>query len=131
MNKPVVLLVFSITALTGCRNESNPKPEIKESAHMTEPTVLKKISISGFDPKGEPQIRVMSDGTLFVLFNFMPPSFADGDEKRFDDFDKQLERAIGVPVVWEDRELFLILQPQEGTIEKVRGFLESYRSKQK
>jgi hypothetical protein len=36
---------------------------------------LDLISMPGvFDPEGEPEIRVMADGSLYVVFNFMPPS---------------------------------------------------------
>jgi hypothetical protein len=65
------------------------------------------------------------------VFNFMPPSFVpeDQDLGPFADFDKQLERAAGVPVVWDDREVFVIQQPKPATIERVRKFIEGYRTK--
>jgi hypothetical protein len=85
-----------------------------------------KIPLTGFDPLGEPELRFMTDGTLWVVFNFMPPSFAEGDEVRFADFDKQLEKAIGVPVLWDDREFFVIRNPQIETPEKIKAFLETY-----
>jgi hypothetical protein len=91
--------------------------------------IKQEIPLSGFDPEGEPVIRVMSDGSLRVAFNFMPPSFApDADEMgAFADFDKQLEQAAGVPVEWEDRELFLIRRPGHDTLERIRRFVEGYR----
>ncbi len=46
---------------------------------------------------------------------------------QFEDFDKQLERAAGVDVDWEDRELFLIRKPALDTVDKVRRFVEGYR----
>lgn len=91
-------------------------------------TIVQTIPVAGFDPDGEPEIRVMSDGTLHVVFNFMPPSFAEDDETPFDDFDRQLEQAAGSPVHWEDREFFLIRQPAADTAERVRDFLEAYRA---
>jgi hypothetical protein len=92
---------------------------------------VRTIKLTGFDPKGEPIIRVMRDGSLLIVFNFMPPSFVpeDQDLGPFADFDKQLERAAGVPVVWDDREVFVIQQPRPDTIERVRKFIEGYRSK--
>ena len=98
---------------------------------MSPPTVLRKIPVVGFDPEGEPEIRVMSDGTLSIAFNFMPPSFAEDDEKGFADFDKQLEKSLGVSVQWEDREFFLIRNPANDTAEKARVFLEGYRKNQR
>jgi hypothetical protein len=85
------------------------------------------IALAGFDPLGEPQIRVMADGSLYVVFNFMPPSWAEDDPDRFDDFDKQLGKAVGLPVEWEDREFFRIARPAKDTIERVRQFLAAYK----
>lgn len=130
MHKLLSLSLVTTIGLGGCLKEPPAKPKVKESAPMTQSTVVESISVSGFDPDGEPEIRVMSDGTLIVVFNFMPPSFAEGDEVKFADFDKQLERAGGGPVLWEDREVFLIRSPQKDTSEKVKAFLEGYRKHQ-
>lgn len=95
--------------------------------------VVKEIKLSGFDPAGEPVIRVMSDGSLYVVFNFMPPSFVPDEERedlgRFEHFDVEIANAIGVPVVWEDREFFLIQKPKSDTIERVRQFVQGYGAK--
>ena len=90
-----------------------------------------EFPLSGFDPKGEPVIRVMADGSLYVVFKFMPPSFVPDEEGlgQFEDFDKQLERAAGIPVEWADREFFLIRRPGSDTLERVRQFIEGYRRK--
>lgn len=93
---------------------------------MSEPKSAKTISVKGFDPEGEPEIRVMSDGTISIVFNFMPPSW-DEENKRCADFDKQLAKALGTQVHWEDREVFLIDRPANDTVEKAQAFLESYR----
>jgi len=93
--------------------------------------VTRTIRLTGFDPDGEPEIRVMSDGGLLVVFEFMPPSFVP-DERRqdesglgpFKDFDKEMQTAIGTEVVWEDREVFLIPNPKSDTVERIRQFLE-------
>ncbi len=84
------------------------------------------VTVTGFDPEGEPQVRILSDGSLRVVFEFMPPSWAEDAPNRFNDFDRQLADAVEVPVVWEDREVFLIVQPAPDTVERIRRFLESY-----
>jgi len=84
------------------------------------------IPITGFDLEGEPEIRVMADGSLYVVFNFMPPSWAEDDPDPFDDFDRQLARAVAVPVDWQDREFFRIERPTADTVGRIRKFLESY-----
>ena len=79
------------------------------------------------DPDGEPEIRVMPDGSLYVVFNFMPPSWAEDDPDPFDDFDQQLSNAIGQPVDREDREFFRIKSPANDTVERIRSFLVGYK----
>ena len=90
-----------------------------------------EIQLTGFDPMGEPVIRVMADGSLYVVFNFMPPTYVPDEDGmgQFEDFDKQMEKAVGVPVMWEDREFFLIQQPGPETIERIREFVEGDRRK--
>jgi hypothetical protein len=84
------------------------------------------IPLTGFDPEGEPEVREMADGSLYLVFNFMPPSWAEDNPDPFDDFDKQLSAAIGLPVQWEDREFFRIDRPAKDTVERIRGFLAAY-----
>lgn len=93
--------------------------------------VQQVIKLKGFDPKGEPLIRVMADGSLQIVFSFMPPSFVPDGERLgpFADFDKQMERAAGVPILWDDREVFMIRQPNPNTVERVQRFIEGYRGK--
>jgi hypothetical protein len=31
------------------------------------------MTVTGFDSAGEPELRVGDDGTLEIVFNFMPP----------------------------------------------------------
>ena len=89
-------------------------------------TPAQVIAITGFDAEGEPEIRLMEDGRLVVVFNFMPPSWAEDDPDPFDDFDRQLSEAVGLPVQWEDREFFVIAQPTKDAVERVQRFLASY-----
>lgn len=89
---------------------------------------IQEIQLSGFDELGEPVIQVMDDRSLYLQFEFMPPS--DIDENGldfFDDFDAQLSNAIGLPVIWDDRERFIVENPQPDTIDKIRHFIETYR----
>jgi hypothetical protein len=91
---------------------------------MGEPVEV--IPLAGFDPEGEPEVRVMADGRLYLVFNFMPPSWAEDDPDRFDDFDRQLALAAGVGVEREDREFFRIDRPAADTVARLRRFLASY-----
>lgn len=88
-----------------------------------------EIDLYGFDPEGEPVIRVMSDGTLYLILAFMPPSDSYEDEHaQFDDenFFEELQRAVGVEVVWEDRERFYFPKPAADTMESIREFMGRY-----
>jgi len=89
---------------------------------------LESIEIEGFDPDGDPTIHKLADGKLQLVFEFMPPSWAmDETPEAFDTFDQQLASAIGTPVIWEDREFFLIERPQADTVQRIRQFLEALR----
>ena len=92
---------------------------------MKEPVEV--IRLEGLDPSGDPEIRVMADGVLYVVFNFMPPSWAEDEPEAFSDFDRQLADAVGVAVLWEDREFFRIAKPGPDTVERVRSFLKARR----
>ncbi|HZT83786.1 MAG TPA: hypothetical protein VFA26_26380 [Gemmataceae bacterium] len=89
------------------------------------------IALPGFDPEGDPEIQRMKDGSLWLVFNFMPPSWAPEEEYadlgRCQDFDKRLEAAIGVPVLWDDREFFLIKRPRQDTLAAIQKFLADFR----
>lgn len=93
---------------------------------------VQEIRISGFDDQGEPVIRVMGDGSLSVMFQFMPPSDVPDEESAdlgsYQDFDKQLASAVGTEVIWQDREVLNIPKPKRDTIDRLRQFLEGYRA---
>lgn len=84
------------------------------------------IPITGFDPEGEPELRRTAAGRLWLGLQLFPPSWAEddaADDEPWADFDRRLERAVGTPVVWEDREWFRIDQPTADTPAMVQGFL--------
>jgi hypothetical protein len=87
------------------------------------------ITVKGFDPAGEPTISVQADGSLQVMFNFMPPSYMENPDDLgcFSSFSSDMEAFIGVPVQWDDRETFVILEPQKDTIKKITKFLQTYK----
>lgn len=91
--------------------------------------IIQETSVSGFDADGEPRIQVMDDGSVWIRFEFMPPSDADDevDLGDFEDFDKQLEKAAGAAVLWDDREVFVIAKPQPETVDRLKLFLERIR----
>src|SRR5262245_41105162 len=96
---------------------------------MDEPVEV--IPLAGFDPHGDPEIRRMADGKLWLVFNFMPPSWVPESEYedlgRCRDVDRSLAAAIGAPVLWDDREFFLIERPLPDTVARIKQFLVEFR----
>jgi hypothetical protein len=86
------------------------------------------VNVVGFDAMGEPEIRVQRGGPITIVFNFMPPFVGEepSTDPAFDDFAAALTTALGVDVVRDDREVFIIEHPKRGTASKAKRFLESY-----
>jgi hypothetical protein len=146
MRCALFLTLVANILVSGCAREPVPPSTPAERAPTTPSTpaqgeakmdeIRQTIKLTGFDPEGEPVIRVMADGSLLIVFNFMPPSFVPEEQQTgdsglgpFADFDKQLQRAAGVPVVWDDREVFVVQKPKKDTVERICKFLENYRRK--
>ncbi|MEW4564942.1 hypothetical protein AB1K70_20620 [Bremerella sp. JC770] len=116
-------LLGGLMSLCGC----GTSPEVTDG-ETPAATVVSEIEVSGFDADGEPVIRKLSDGSLQIQFEAMPPFFAEdaGIEEQFDDFQAKLETAAGVAVAQEDRELFVVAAPEEDTAQRIKTWLESY-----
>jgi hypothetical protein len=99
--------------------------------------VVETIPLHRFEsaPTNDPEIRRMSDGSLLVVFNCMPPCSTpdarDGPPAlgTYEHFDSEMQRAIGVDVVWEDREFFRISKPKADTVDKLREFVAGYHAR--
>jgi hypothetical protein len=117
-------LIASILSLYGCG-----QPEGPPSQGGGEPTLVEEVSVSGFDPEGEPVIKKWSDGSIWIHFEAMPPFFAEdeGTEAEFETFEVKVQEALGVPVRRDDREVFVITDPKPDTVEKAKAWLEAYR----
>ena len=92
--------------------------------------ITETIGLQGFDQNGEPEIRREASGSMWLVFNCMPPSWLDsGDDDMgpCEDFDIQLQQAIESPVLWEDREFFYIENPQPDTTQRIQMFLAAFR----
>jgi hypothetical protein len=93
--------------------------------------VQRTIPLAGFEPGAEPVLREMRDGSLLLVFAFIPPRVTEGQPakaRRFnlDAFGGEVERAAGVPVTWDDKEVFVVRRPRGDTVEKIRGFLQNF-----
>jgi len=95
-----------------------------------------RYPLTGFDPSGEPMVRWAATGRLWLCVEFFPPLWVPEEERAgpvslgaWADFDQRLARAIGVPVVWEDREWFRIDHPREDTVSAIQRFLLAERAR--
>ena len=89
------------------------------------------ITVAGFEPGAEPVLREMRDGSLLLVFAFIPPRVTEGQlakAKRFDlnTFGGEVEKAAGVPVTWDDKEVFVVQRPRGDTVARIRVFLQNY-----
>jgi hypothetical protein len=94
---------------------------------LTWPDPVEVILLTGFDPEGEPEIRVMPNGSWYLAFKCLPPSWGADDSGSFDDFDRQLTAATSVAVDREDDTLFFIERPAVNTIKRLQRFLAAFR----
>jgi hypothetical protein len=94
----------------------------------SEAMLIEEIEVTGFDPDGEPVIQRWSDGSIVILFNAMPPFFAEdgGTEDEFENFETTIGFVLGVEVLRDDREVFVIQTPRGDTIAKAKAWLENY-----
>ena len=86
-------------------------------------------AIKGFDKNGEPELRAGENGALEIVFNFMPPMTASGEERDpelFEHFEKALSEHVGVTVTRDDRETFLILKPAADTAQRAADYLSTF-----
>jgi hypothetical protein len=105
----------------------NRRAEVPASAEFTQ-----AMSLTGFDPAGEPQARVTMDGSLWLVFGAMPPSWfqptdASGALGPCADLDRLLERATGSPIFWDSMKLLLVDKPQPDTVARIERFLRGVR----
>ena len=90
------------------------------------------MSLPGFDPAGEPQARTTNEGSLWLVFSAMPPSWfhpteASGPLGPFTDLDRLLERATGCAVFWDSMKLLQVDNPKPDTVARIERYLRSLR----
>ena len=114
------------------RNIYFVKNEVFVEAPKLNEEIKKYIKVKGFDKDGEPQIQILKSGEIKIQFEFMPPLNGNdnqSDNLIFENFDKELSAVIGKEVIWEDREVFLVLNPQKDDDKKLKKYLEEFWNK--
>ena len=105
----------------------NRRAEVPHNGDFTQ-----AMALPGFDPAGEPQARTTNDGSLWLVFSAMPPSWfqpndATGPLGPCTDLDRLLERATGCAVFWDSMKLLLIDNPKADTVTRIERFLRGVR----
>lgn len=91
------------------------------------------MTLAGFEPDAEPVLREMRDGSLLLIFAFIPPRASESQPakaRRFDldTFGHEVTRGAGVSATWDDKEVFVVQHPRGDTVERIRRFLQNYWS---
>ncbi|ELP35335.1 hypothetical protein [Rhodopirellula baltica] len=112
-----------LLSLCGCGSAGSNPARLDPNA-----SVVTETPVVGFDTDAEPVIRAMSDGSVWIHFEAIPPFFADDLDAPFDTdrFLADLSDAAGATVVQDDREVFVVAQPTDQTTNSIKTFLESY-----
>lgn len=88
--------------------------------------LIKEIDIKNYPEDNTPTINILDDGTSYLLIDEWPIE----DDNRFskneiDNFEKILSELLGVKVIQEDRDRFVILTSDLQIIENLKIYLES------
>jgi hypothetical protein len=106
---------------------------VGHSANASSVELLQTLTVAGFDSSGEPEIRVLSDGSVEIHFSFMPPlngATVTSSDSVFAHFETVLSAALQCEVLRDDRELFVIPSAPAGTAELAQLFLASFRGRE-
>jgi hypothetical protein len=88
-------------------------------------TVVKEVEINVFNDIAV--LRLLSDGTTYLLFNSFPPEKSKLTKYQINNFEKILSEAINKKVIHEDRELFIIYDVSQKMIDDVILFLNGLK----
>lgn len=88
--------------------------------------VIKEIEIKNYPEDNTPIVRVFDDGTSYLLIDECPME----DDNRFSEnevnnFEKILSSLLGVRVIQEDRDRFVIFTSEKSIIEKLINYMEN------
>lgn len=93
-------------------------------------TDYKSVALKNFDKGNEPEIRLMSNGDVYLALNFFPPLSFDMTGEDQDRFALEMSQSIGAEVLHEDREFFLIKGPvSEDSVDRLKQFIETYKDR--
>lgn len=92
-------------------------------------SIAQTLSLKGFDPYGEPKIRIMANGSIYVAFSSMPPlnrQLRTVIMPEFDDFAAALQNAVNVTVEHQTHTCFFIPHPEKDTAQQLKYYLATF-----
>ena len=122
-NRDEIALISKI--LLDWYNKFGLPKSVTEFKGIETDSVVKEIKINVFNDNAD--LRILSDGTTYLVFNNFPPVKNKLTKHQINNFDKLLSEAIGKKVVHEDRELFIIFDNSQKTADDIVSFLENFK----
>ena len=93
--------------------------------------IVEEILVENFDPAGKAVFRIERSGTIFLIFNQLPPSWlqVDRDEELrcLRTLDQGIIDAAQTATIWDNAETVIIEAPKPGAVSRIARFLEEYR----
>jgi hypothetical protein len=85
------------------------------------------IYLANFETDNEPVIRTYKDGSLHLMLAHFPPISWRMRKEDEIIFCHELSSLTGIEAVQEDRNFFYFPISEEGTIDSIRKFIQSYK----
>ena len=93
---------------------------------VIEDNVMEEILFHAFDKVDPPLLQVLDSGIMYLIFEGFPPENGKLSAEQCEHFEEILSDFIGVPVIHDDRELFIIENNSKRVIELVAKFFEQF-----
>ncbi|MDD4849275.1 MAG: hypothetical protein PHO10_01095 [Gemmiger sp.] len=89
--------------------------------------VTEEILLDAFDKLEPPLLQVLDNGMMYLIFEGFPPENGKLSAEQCEHFEETLAAFIGVPVIHDDRELFIIKGNAKKTIARITNFFEQFQ----
>jgi len=122
-------IIIDKTNIDTFRNIYFVKNEEFKTDQNSNNEVKTTVKVKGFDKDGEPEIQLLRNGSLRLVFEFFPPLNGNDNQNDniiFENFDKELSKVVDNEVIWEDREVFLIEKSKNGDEKLLKKYLEEF-----
>lgn len=95
--------------------------------NLAKDVVVKELLLHSFDQPEPPLLQIHDNGLMYLIFEGFPPENGKLSDEQCEHFEEILSAFIGVPVIHDDRELFIIEDNSQRTIDLVSDFFEQFK----